>query len=223
MKLTLFLCLVVINCCIGFRMPMKKCKTVTKMLHDHHFYMDAYNDIKNSLLPHDIYTTIASESANMFVRNIMKKTEQNSTTTVNNTVDSVLFFGCCFMGIPQTFNPFIISAWCKNDNKKQTICTFVDISKWLIYSKLVQMFGRDEATFLCSSFIATSFSSAVKYLLLQNYRVDVFFKKEIIQILFFEHTKDILEYLYPLDIEMPFATLVDQLELELNELMKTEN
>ena len=206
--------------CSCFQNPAKLSHSLKTKLHDHHyFYIDAYNDIKNALVPHDVYSTVAAETANMFVRTVIKNEKKSA---MNYKLDSVLFFGCFFLGIPQTFNPLIISLLSidlKKDYKKETICTFVGISKWLIYNKLIQILGvRDEEIFVFSSFVATSCASSLKYLLTkEDYKTDVFFTKEMSQILCFENTKQLLEYIYPLNTELPFAALIDVLELDCSE------
>ena len=220
-----FLIAFVFELCSCFQTPKKSSYSSRTALQDHHyFYIDAYSDIKNALIPHDVYSTVAAETANIFVRTFVKRNEKQS--AVNYKVDSVLYFGCFFLGIPQTFNPLIISLLSidlNKDYKKETICTFVGISKWLIYNKLIRVFGlRDEEIIVFSSFVATSCATSLKYLFTkENYKVDVFFQKEMTQILCFENTKQLLEYIYPLDAEMPFAALVDELELDCSQLSDT--
>ena len=217
MRVTIFLSFV-FQFCSCFRIPPKTSHTLRTTLHDqHYFYIDAYNDIKNALIPHDVYSTVAAETANMFIRVVVKKTEKNR-STVKYRLDSAIFFGCFFLGIPQTFNPLILSLLSidlSKDYKKETICTTVGICKWLIYNKTIQVFGsRNEETFILSSFLATACASCLKYFFTDNYRADVFFKTEMSQILCFEHTKLMLEHIYPLDTELPFAALIDLVELD---------
>ena len=217
----------VFDLCSCFQIPTKSSYSLRTTLHDHHFfYIDVYNDIKNALVPHDVYSTVAAETANIFVSTVIKKETKKS--EVNYKLDSVLFVGCFFLGIPQTFNPLIISLLSidvNKDYKKETICTFVGISKWLIYNKLIQVFGvRDEEIFVFSSFVATCCASSLKHFLIKkDYKTDVSFKKEMSQILCFENTKQLLEYIYPLDTELPFAALIDLLELDCSEFIHTHN
>ena len=92
MRVTIFISFV-FRFCSCFRIPSKTSHTLKTTLHDqHYFYIDAYNDIKNALVPHDVYSTVAAETANMFIRFVIKKTENKS--TVKYRLDSAIFFGC---------------------------------------------------------------------------------------------------------------------------------
>ena len=198
-------------------------------LHGHHsFLLDAYLDLKNVLVPRDVYSTVAIETANLFVRLFGRKHEPMSPAPFKYRTDSLLFISCFFLGIPQTFNPLLVSLVSIDGEKKfkkKAICAAVGISKWLIYNKLIALIGSgvdivsSEELFITSGVIAAFCASTLKYVLNESLRTDThgfdaeyFMKKEVAQIFVFENAKQALNGVYPLHTELLFSTLVDTLE-----------
>ena len=188
--------------------------------HDVSFLTEAYYDIKNVLVPHDVYSTVAVECANIVVRSLFNDDKKKWNFVYK--LDSVLFCSCFLLGIPQTFNPLLIhffSIQQKKNLKKETKVVFLGLSKWLIYNKLIHIISysndylwKEESIFF-SSVVATLFVSSICYFIHEKSCFDIFFKKEITQILFFEHFKQLLDHTYPLHTELPFASLIDFIEI----------
>ena len=88
---------------LGFNSPFRKERTSLLRSHDVSFLTEVYCDIKNVLVPHDIYTTVAMECSDLAVWCISEKK-----WTFTYKFDSLLFCVCFFLGIPQTFNNLLI-------------------------------------------------------------------------------------------------------------------
>ena len=185
------------------------------------FLVEVYNDIKNVLVPHDVYSTVAAECANIVVQNTNNYSQVNA--TVQYKLDSVLFCCCFFLGIPQTFNPVIvsiISVQSPNDSTKKIQTALFSIFKWLIYNYLSQtiytgdVFVLKEETILFSSFISTLVVSTAFFIKSRENNRELFLKKEVAQIVCVEHFKQILNQVYPLHTELPFASLLDTMEMD---------
>ena len=213
----LLVCMFGMSSC--FQTPSRTRTQRTFRSHDP-FLLEVYNDIKDVLVPHDVYSTVAAECANIVVQNTMSPSQTNS-TTIHYKMDSVLF--CCFffLGIPQTFNPVIVSFvsfQSPNDSTKKFRTAFFGIFKWLIYNQLNgkiysgDVFIFKEETILLSSIIATIVVSTAYFILSKEKNRDLFLKKEVAQIVCVEHFKQVLNNVYPLHTELPFASLIDTIE-----------
>ena len=118
--------------------------------------------------------------------------------------------------------------------KKETICAFVGISKWLIYNKLTILIGIGTTNFLVnehiiliSSMVATLIAFSIKSVLVtiaqdihyvETINPNSFIEKEVTQIVVTEQLKNILKNLYFFNNELPFANLFDDMVDILNEL-----
>ena len=164
---------------------------------------------------------MAAECANIVVQNTNNYSQANA--TVQYKLDSVLFCCCFFLGIPQTFNPVIvsiISVQSPNDSTKKIQTALFSIFKWLIYNYLSQtiytgdVFVLKEETILFSSFISTLVVSTAFFIKSRENNRELFLKKEVAQIVCVEHFKQILNQVYPLHTELPFASLLDTMEMD---------
>lgn len=197
---------------LGFISPFRKERTSLLRSHDVSFLTEAYFDIKNVLVPHDVYTTVAMECANIAVRFLSEKKKW----TFTYKFDSLLFCVCFLLGIPQTFNTLLIeffSIQTNRDLRKETTLVLLGLSKWFVYNSLIRTlcFSKEE-TFLVSSLIATLAVSSLHYLVTEGSRSSLFFRSELAQILFFEHVKQLLDLTYPLHTELPFALFLESIE-----------
>ena len=198
--------------------------------------IDICSNLKNVVIPHDICSMIAAESTNVFICQFLKKTIDRK-YCITNKIDFFLFLWCFSFGIPQTFNPIIISLInldLKKNLKKETICAFVGISKWLIYNKLTTLIGIGTTNFLVnehiiliSSMVATLIAFSIKSVLVtiaqdihyvETLNPNSFLEKEVTQIVVTEQLKNILKNLYFFNNELPFANLFDDMVDILNEL-----
>ena len=216
---------VLILCMFGtascFQTPSRTRTQRTIRSHDP-FLLEVYNDIKNVLVPHDVYSTVAAECANIVVQNTISPSRTNS-TAIDYKLDSVLFCCCFFLGIPQTFNPVIVSfvsVQSTNDSTKKFKTAFFGIFKWLIYNELSgkiytgDVFVFQEETILLSSIIATIVVSTAYFIGAEENNRELFLKKEVAQIVCVEHFKQLLNNVYPLHTELPFASLIDTMEID---------
>ena len=80
----------VFDLCSCFQIPTKSSYSLRTTLHDHHFfYIDVYNDIKNALVPHDVYSTVAAETANIFVSTVIKKRQKSLKLITKESVKKI--------------------------------------------------------------------------------------------------------------------------------------
>ena len=197
------------------------------LLNEHTLYIDVFNNLKNVIIPHDACSMIAAESTNVFICQFLKKTIDKK-YCFTNKIDFFLFLSCFCFGIPQTFNPIIIALInmdFKNNFKKETICAFVGISKWLIYNKLITFIGIETTSYLVnehiiliSSMIATLIAFSIKSTLVtiakdihyvETLNPNSFLEKEVTQNVVTEQLKDILKNINLLNNELPFANLLE--------------
>ena len=197
------------------------------LLNEHTLCMDVFSNLKNVIIPHDACSMIAAESTNVIICQFLKKTTDRK-YYFTNKIDFFLFLWCFCLGIPQTFNPIIISLIhmdFKKNFKKEMICSLVGISKWLIYNKLVTLIGIgttsyfvNEHIILISSMIATLIAFSIKSVLVtiakdiqyvETLNPNSFLEKEVTQIVVTEQLKDILKNINFLNNELPLANLLD--------------
>ena len=199
-------------------------------LNEHTLCMDVFSNLKNVIIPHDACSMIAAESTNVFICQFLKKTTDRK-YYFTNKIDFFLFLWCFCLGIPQTFNPIIVSLMNMNlqkNLKKETICALVSISKWLVYNQLIALINIETTNYLVnehivliSSMIATLIAFSIKSVLITiakdiNYvetlNSNIFLEKEVTQIVVTEQLKYILKNINFLNNELPFANLLDILE-----------
>ena len=82
----LLVCMFGMSSCFQTPSRMRTQRTIRS--HDA-FIVEVYNDIKNVLVPHDVYSTVAAECSNIVVQNMICCSQTNS--TVYCKLDYVLF------------------------------------------------------------------------------------------------------------------------------------